>query len=150
MSVVDAALTLNGSVHDTESLWYDTSRWQAWVDGLDRVVSVDGEWPTEGAAVTWESNPAGRGRVTERVVAYEQLVGQTVEVQDDSITGRQTITFTPLDGDAVEVELRLDYRIRRRSFVTPVIDLLFIRGAMRRSLRATLSRFAVEFGVLER
>ena len=55
--------------------WYDTGRWVAWVDGLDAVVSVDGDWPRVGATVSWQSGPAGRGRVTERVVGYEPLGG---------------------------------------------------------------------------
>ena len=138
-----------GSVHDAESLWYDTGRWVAWVDGLDAIVSVDGEWPRVGATVVWQSGPAGRGRVTERVVEYEPLDGQTVEVQDDALTGRQSIRFTP-DEHAVEITLRLEYRVTKRSIVTPIVDLLFIRNAVRASLRATLSRFGLELETVVR
>ena len=46
-----------------------------------------------GGEVIWESGPAGRGQVTETVVAYAPADGQTVEVTDDAITGRQTVTF---------------------------------------------------------
>ncbi len=35
-----------------------------------------------GGGVTWESGPAGRGRVTETVVDYVPAGGQTVEVGD--------------------------------------------------------------------
>jgi hypothetical protein len=41
----------------------------------------------------------------------------------------------------VRVELSLAYAIRRRSAVTPVIDMLFIRRAMTVSLEQTLTRF---------
>lgn len=143
MGAVETAVVLDGSVHAAETLWYDTSRWVAWVDGLDAIVSVDGDWPRVGGVVVWESGPAGRGRVTERVVGYEQLLGQTLEIEDDSIKGRQSVTFTPGD-DGVEVTLRLEYRIKKRSIVTPVLDLLFVRNAVRSSLRATLTRFGHE------
>ena len=78
---------VSGNRARSRECWYDTRRWPAWVDGLDRVVDVAGDWPQAGASVTWESGPAGRGRVIERVVSHEALAGQTLEVQDDSITG---------------------------------------------------------------
>jgi hypothetical protein len=143
VSVARVEGAFHASVHEAETLWYDTSRWPAWVDGLERVVEVSGDWPAAGARVTWESGPAGRGRVTERVTGYEPLEGQTLAVADDSVTGTQTIVFSPLD-DGVNVELALDYRITKRSIFTPIVDALFVRGAMRRSLETTLSRFGVE------
>ena len=149
MGAVEVTLGFPGSVHDAESLWYDTGRWVAWVDGLDAVVSVDAEWPRVGATVVWQSGPAGRGRVTERVVEYEPLDGQTVDVHDDALTGRQSIRFTP-DEHAVEVTLRLEYRVTKRSIITPLVDLLFIRNAVRASLRATLARFGLELETVVR
>jgi hypothetical protein len=80
--------------------------------------------------------------VQERVIAYEPLAGQTVEVEDDSIRGTQTVAFNPADG-GVEIELALSYSIKRRSPLTPVIDLLFVRRPMAISLTKTLTRFAV-------
>ncbi len=142
MSTARAAQTFDATVHDAERCWYDTGGWAAWVDGLAHVQSVDGDWPGIGAVVRWESGPAGRGHVIERVIAYEPLRGQTNEVQDDAITGRQTVTFTPdTDPGGVLVELALEYTLRRRSLVTPVVDLLFIRRAMTMSLRSTLAHF---------
>jgi hypothetical protein len=79
--------------------------------------------------------------VTERVLEYEPLGGQTLEVEDDSIEARQWVSFTPA-GHGVEVELVLDYRIKRRSPLTPLVDLLFVRRAMAASMAKTLSRFA--------
>jgi hypothetical protein len=143
MRVVSAVETFPGSVHEAETVWYDTAGWRSWVDGLDRVVEVDARWPQLGASVKWESGPAGRGRVLERVTAYEPLSGQTVEVEDDSIQGRQSVAFAPVE-EAVEVMLTLEYEIRRRSLLTPLVDLLFIRRAFRMSLDATLRRFGLE------
>ena len=133
----------SGSVEEAEASWYDTGRWHAWVDGLERVSAVEGDWPRAGAEVRWESGPAGRGRVRERVLEYEPLAGQTVEVQDDSIRGRQRVTFTAR-GDRVQVELTLEYRLERRTLLTPLLDALFIRRAIAASLRSTLARFGAE------
>jgi hypothetical protein len=85
--------------------------------------------------------------VLERVIGYEPLGSQTLEVEDDSIQGRQSVAFTPADGD-VEVQLSLRYRIKRRTPVTPLVDLLFIRRAMAMSLRKTLGRFGAELAAV--
>lgn len=144
MRTVSVSQTLPATVHEAEAFWYDTDRWPSWVDGLGRVIEVSSDWPAVGGSVAWESGPAGRGGVLERVIAYEPLAGQTNDVQDDSIRGRQTVTFTPAGERSVEVELALQYEVRKPSPFTPLIDVLFIRGAMERSLRATMSRFAAE------
>ncbi|MFL5830688.1 MAG: SRPBCC family protein [Solirubrobacteraceae bacterium] len=149
MSTVTVTQTFPGSVHEAESRWYDTGSWSKWVDGLARVASVSGDWPGRGATVVWESGPAGRGRVTESVAAFEPLGGQTNDVQDDSIDARQSVTFTPQD-DSVEVQLTLEYRIRKRNLFTPLVDLLFIRRAMALSLRSTLERFGAELAAARR
>ena len=143
MSRVSAATKLPGTVYEAERCWYDTGRWTQWVDQLQRVVEVRGDWPESGSAVVWESWPAGRGRVTELVSHYRPRSGQTTEVQDDSITARQTVAFAP-EGDGVRVELSLDYELRQRTPLNAVANWLFIRPAMTRSLAATLTRFGAE------
>ena len=142
---MQATQTVAGAVGEVERRWYDTGRWSSWVDGLERVLAVSGPWPEPGAVVTWESGPAGRGRVVERVVEHRPLQGQTSEVSDPSISGRQSVAFAPV-ADGVEVTLALSYALNRRSPVTPVIDLLFIRRAIVSSLQTTLARFAHERG----
>lgn len=141
--MVTVAATLPGTVRDAERCWYDTARWPTWVDGLDRVVDVSEGWPEAGSTVRWESVPAGRGTVVERVLAHDPLRGQAVEVRDDSIRGRQTVTFAAVK-DGVEVTLTLEYEIIKRSLLTPLIDVLFVRRPMTTSLSTTLSRFAAE------
>jgi hypothetical protein len=143
MRSVRVAQSFPGTVHEAETLWYDTARWTTWVDGLAHVERVEGEWPAAGSAVIWDSNPAGRGRVVERVVRYEPLDGQSLEVEDESIRGRQTVTFNP-QGDEVEVEVVLEYEIKQRSIFMPLVDLLFIRRAMTTSITKTFARFGVE------
>lgn len=129
-----------GSVHEAESCWYDTGRWPQWVSGLVRVTGVAGDWPMPGASVSWESGPAGRGRVRETVTAYQPLAGQTLAVEDDSISGTQSVAFSPAP-DGVEVALTLEYVIKRRSPFTPIVDRLFVRRPMTISLTETLTRF---------
>jgi hypothetical protein len=140
MRTVSVSRTFAASLPDAEAHWYDTVRWGEWVDGLERVVVVEGGWPRTGGTVSWRSGPAGRGNVTERVLAHQPLEGQTVDVSDDAIRGEQAIAFT-LEPPGVRVELSLAYEIRRRSPLTPVIDVLFIRRAITASLEQTLSRF---------
>jgi hypothetical protein len=132
-----------GSVSEAERCWSEVHGWPRWVDGCERVVDVEPGWPEVGSAVLWESGPAGRGRVSERVVAHDPLLSLTVEVSDASIRGRQTVAFAP-DDDRVIVGLSLAYRLERRSIVSPLVDVLFIRRAMTASLRTTLHRFGVE------
>jgi Polyketide cyclase / dehydrase and lipid transport len=143
MRVVSAVETFPGSVHEAETVWYDTERWPSWVDGLERVERVSDGWPGVGGRVEWESGPAGRGHVRERVVSHEPLAGHTAEVEDDSIRGRQRVVFTPED-DGVSVTLSLEYEIKQRSILTPLVDLLFIRPAFRNSIQNTLRRLGPE------
>ncbi len=137
---MSATIEVPVSVHEAESAWYDTSGWPQWVDQLARVLDVQGDWPRRGSGVVWESGPAGRGRVTERVIEHEPLQGLTALVEDASITGTQRVSFDPV-ADGVQVQLSLDYRLRRRSPMSALIDLLFIRRLMAASLAKTLSQF---------
>jgi uncharacterized membrane protein len=140
MRAVRATRTFPGSVANAERHWYDTSHWPHWVDGLDRVAQTAPPWPQVGGSVTWESGPAGRGRVTERVVAYSPADGQALEVSDDAVTGHQTVAFAAAP-EGVQVTLQFEYRLNRASPVTRVVDLLFIRRQMTQSLDRTLERF---------
>ena len=149
MRVVNASQVFEGSVHDAETVWYDTERWPRWIVGIARIQSVSGDWPEVGGQVRWQSGPAGRGDVSERVVSYEPLSGQTVEVQDDSIRGTQRVSFVPVETN-VAVTLSLSYELKRRSPWMRLVDLVFIRRAMTRSLEQTLSRFGAELGTSRR
>ena len=143
MRKVSAARTFPVAAQDAERRWYDTGAWPSWVDGVRHVRSRSPGWPEVGSRVVWQSGPAGRGEVTERVTAYEPGQGQTVEVDDDSIEGEQSVVFHTTE-NGVEVELTLSYRLKRRSLLTPLVDVLFIRRAMGSSLSTTLMRFGAE------
>ncbi len=149
MRVAQASRVFEGSVHEAETVWYDPAGWPRWVDGLARVESIGAQWPAAGAQVRWQSGPAGRGSVSERVVAHEPRGGQTLEVEDDSIRGTQSVSFSPRDG-GVAVALRLAYELKARSPLMALVNLLFIRRAMARSLAHTLARFGAELEAARR
>jgi hypothetical protein len=143
MGRVRASIDIPALASEAEALWYDTTRWPTFIDGLHHVARLDGDWPHEGARVLWDSNPGGRGRVEERVTAYAARDGQTLEVEDDKISGTQRVTFAPTDrGVTVTLDLRYDVKDPKPGM--PVVDLLFIRRPQRDSLLRTLRRFRTE------
>lgn len=137
---VSVTTTVPGRVAEAEALWYDPHRWAAWIDGFGHVAKLEGEWPQVGARLLWDSRPQGRGRVLERVVSYEPRGGQSVAVEDEKLTGVQTVAFAP-NGDEVRVSLTLEYSLKEGN---RILDLLFVRRALRDSLQRTLTRFAHE------
>ena len=130
-------------IAEVEELWYDRKRWASFVDGLKHVHAVEGDYPAAGARVVWDSFPGGRGRVIERVLAYEPRAGQELAVEDEKIRGNQRVRFTPLE-DGVRIGLELDYELKDAGPLSPITDLLFIRRAQADSLRRTLLRFRRE------
>ena len=143
MGRVRAAVRVPGLASEAEALWYEPQRWPAWVDGFGHVVKLEGAWPATGSRAVWDSKPGGRGRVVERVSAYEARAGQTLAVEDEQLQGTQTVTFEPGE-DGVEVALELEYELKHSNVLTPLTDVLFIRRALRDSLRRSVTRFAHE------
>jgi hypothetical protein len=94
--------------------------------------------------VIWNSTPDGRGRVVERVQAYEVRSGQTLAVEDPRLEGTQTVTFAALDGGGCRLSVELDYALKDRTLFTPLVDALFVRRALNDALRRTLVRFSRE------
>ena len=143
MPRVRATVSVPGLASEAEALWYDPQRWPAWVDGFGHLAKLEGEWPAPGARAVWDSRPGGRGRVVERVSAYEARSGQTLAVEDEKVRATQTASFAP-GPDGVEIALELDYEIKNANVLTPLTDALFIRRAMRESQQRSLNAFARE------
>lgn len=143
MASVRAAIAVPGLASEAEALWYDRRRWAAWIDGFGHVAKLEGDWPRAGARLVWDSPPGGRGRVHERVVEYEARSGQALEVEDERLRGTQRVSFAPLP-DGVKIGIELSYELKERNFFTPLTDVLFIRRALRDSLKRSLIRFARE------
>jgi Polyketide cyclase / dehydrase and lipid transport len=143
MGRASASITVKGRAAEAEALWYDPHRWASWIDGFGHVIKLEGDWPDVGSRLVWASPPGGRGLVQERVVAYESRTGQTLEVEDEKMTARQTVAFGP-GLEETEVTLTLEYTLKERNPLTPIVDALFIRRSMTEALRRTLRRFANE------
>jgi hypothetical protein len=123
-------------------LWTDLSRWASFVEGFARVLEADPDWPQSGRVV-WESIPAGRGQVTEKV-ADPPLAGEFATlVFEDRLAGRQAFRAVESAGGSL-VELSLEYTLTKYGPLGALADAVFIRRALRDSLRRTVDRFAVE------
>lgn len=123
-------------------LWTDVDRWPSFVEGFARRLSLAPEWPEVGARVVWESNPDGRGRVTE-TVTYSGADRFSTQVFEEALRGTQTLRVAPAP-DGAEVELSLEYELVAYGPLAGVADALFIRRALRDALRRTLRRFQTE------
>jgi hypothetical protein len=144
MGRVRAEVKVAALASAAEELWYDTSRWPTFVDGLAHVAKVEGDWPRAGR-VLWDARVDGRGRVDERVVDHEARVGQTLRIEDEKITGTQRVEFQPAD-DGCKIVLELEYRLKMDPPQRQLID-VFARRPLRDSLRRTLARFKRELEV---
>lgn len=141
MGVARAAVELTTAPAAIERLWSEPEGWATFVDGFDRVVELDPAWPAVGARLTWESHPGGRGRVVEQVLRQEPGAELVVTQEDSQLRGVQRLAFAPVAGDPsrLGVALELDYTLIRRGPFMIVADPLFVRRALRDSLRRTLA-----------
>jgi hypothetical protein len=124
-------------------LWADPTRWATFVEGFARVIEQDPGWPAEGSRLVWESVPAGRGRVTEKVMRGAAAERFATQVFEERLVGLQTFRASESDAGS-RVELSLEYTLTKYGPLGGLADAIFIRRALRDSLRRTLSRFAVE------
>jgi hypothetical protein len=125
-----------------QRLWLDTSRWATFVDGFGHVLEKDPDWPEPRSNVVWQSGPAGRGRVTERI--RENGDGYVAaDVFDSQMTAVQAIRFEPAE-DGSDVFLSLDYELTSGGPLRHLVDVLFIRRSLAMALERTLRRFSTE------
>lgn len=142
MRTARAAATLPLSPSDVLALWSDVERWPSFVEGFARRLELSPEWPAKGARVVWQSNPEGRGRVTETVLENSGAAFST-QVFEEALMGTQTLRAVPAS-EGSEVELTLDYELVKYGPLSGMADAIFIRRALRDALRRTLFRFSVE------
>jgi hypothetical protein len=136
---VDLVLTPEAALR----LWSDTDRWPSFVEGFARLLERDPGWPRGGSKVAWESTPAGRGRVTEKVVEGEGPDRFVTQVFEERLHGTQTFRVVESEGGS-RAELAMEYQLTKYGPLGAVADAIFIRRAIRDSLRRTLRRFSVE------
>lgn len=144
MSTARAAAELTATAADVERRWADPAGWSTFVDGFEHVVEVDPAWPVPGARLVWESHPGGRGRVVEKVLSATPGAELVVAVEDPQLRGTQRLAFKPAPERRLGVALELDYVLLRRGPFMLVADPLFVRRALRDSLRRTLNGLAAE------
>ncbi|HYZ28087.1 MAG TPA: SRPBCC family protein [Thermoleophilaceae bacterium] len=125
-----------------QRLWVDTGRWPTFIDGFGRVLEIDESWPAPRSKVVWQSGPAGRGRVTERIREYADGVVAT-DVFDSQMAGIQSLRLEPAEGGC-NVLLSLDYELQRAGPLRKLTDALFIRRSLAMALERTLRRFSTE------
>jgi hypothetical protein len=142
MGRVAESIVVPGLASEAEALWYDPRRWPAWVDDFAHTVDVSPEWPARGRRL-WDARPGGRGRVLERVTAYEPRSGQTLEVEDERLRGTQRVAFAP-GSEQVTITLSLEYQRKQTHAFAWVVDRFSTRRALAASLRRTLTAFARE------
>ena len=144
MGVAREAVTVPLPPEQAFGLWTDLTRWAAFVDGFGHVDRIDGDWPAEQTKLVWRSGPAGRGIVTEKVVASEPGERFVTQVFEERMQGAQAVRFTPVDDDSTRVDIELDYKLVSGGPFAGITDVLFIRRALTDALRRTLRRFATE------
>ncbi len=144
MRLVEARGSVPLAPAEALELWTNTDRWPTFVEGFGRLVEAEPEWPEPGARVAWDSIPGGRGRVIERVI--ERDPGRVVtQVSEDALAGMQTFRVEPAPGAGGSVvELALEYKLSGGGPFRDLADAIFIKRALRDSLRRTVRRFAVE------
>ena len=144
MSVAREAATVQLPPEAAFDLWIDLSRWATFMDGFGHVEHADDNWPAERAKLVWHSGPAGRGVVSERVVASEPGERFVTQVVEDRMRGAQAVTFEPVDCGSTRIDIELDYELTQGGPLRAVTDLLFIRRALTDALKRTLVRFSRE------
>src|SRR3954470_9349678 len=116
MAVVRSAGDLQAPVPLASRLWTDVSRWPTFIDGFGHIVDIDDTWPEPGSKVVWRSGPAGRGRVTERVLERDEAHVVT-EVFDEQMHARQALFFEP-----GRVLMELDYELAKPGPFSKITD----------------------------
>ncbi len=141
-----STILVAGRVAEAEALWYDPSRWAAWVDGFGHLVLLDDPWPAAGARRVWDAPPGSkRGRVAERVLHHEARSGQRLSFEDARLEGEQEVAFAPEGGtERVRVVLTVQWRSKPGRPLGALADLTVVRRALVLSMNATLERFAIE------
>lgn len=147
MTEVTAEVDIEGSLAGVWDLYFDRERWSHWVDGFARVTASDG-FPDRGGTLTWESTPAGRGRVTERVLEHEPRRIHRAAYTDPGSAGELETRFEIVPGSGAEprisVKQKLTYELQEGGPLSALTDRLFIRSQMRRSLERSLAELRAE------
>ncbi len=142
MAKLTESLLVEASLAETWDHYFESRGWGSWVDGFQAVERDDG-YPEQGGTLIWRTTPAGRGRVTERVIEHQPRRRHRIEFADPESRGDLLSRFE-IEGEATRVTLELDYRLASSGPFAWLTERLFVRGQVRGSLQRTLLRFKHE------
>jgi hypothetical protein len=142
---VSQSVVVQASLAETWDFYFRPDAWPAWVDGFARVEEADG-YPEAGGGLRWISVPAGRGEVRERVLEHEPRRVHRIAFSDPESEGELETRFEiePGERTATRVTQRLTYKIGGGGPLGPIVDRLFVRSQLRRSLARSLGRLQLE------
>lgn len=142
MAQLSESILVEASLAEVWGHYFEPTGWPAWVDGFHAVESADA-YPRQGGTLVWRSTAAGRGTVTERVLAHEPRKLHRIAFTDPESSGELTTRFA-VEGEATRVTLELTYALGGGGPFTWLTERLFVRGQMDKSLQRTLLRFRLE------
>lgn len=143
MPTLTDSITVQASLSETWDYYFEPRGWPAWVDGFGSVDSSQG-YPEVDGTLVWSSTPAGRGRVTEKVLAHEPRRLHRIEFSDPESSGELETTFEISRGERTTVSLELAYELAQGGPFGWLAERFFVRGQVAKSLRRTLLRFRLE------
>jgi Polyketide cyclase / dehydrase and lipid transport len=136
------SVLVGASLADAWSRYFDPAGWSVWVEGFERVERAEG-YPEEGGTLVWHSNAAGRGTVSERVLAHEPRTLHRISFSDPQSSGELTTRFG-IEGEKTRVTLEVDYRIGRGGLLSQVTDVFFARSQVAGSMQRSLAEFRAD------
>ena len=140
MGRASASMRVPGLASDAEALWYDPLRWPAWIDGFGHVVELpERRGRPSGAARLGRRRRGGRGRVLETVIALRAARRPDASrSRTAACAAPSRSSFEPGRRRGARSRSSLEYELKERTPLTPLVDLLFVRRAIAASLRRTL------------
>jgi hypothetical protein len=142
MGSVSESVLIGASLAETWDHYFDPRGWPAWVDGFQSAEEGEG-YPGEGGTLVWHSIPAGRGRVSERVLEHSPRRLHRVAFEDPQSRG-ELVTEFEIEGEGTRVTQTLDYELTSGGLFSGLTDRLFVRGQMAGSLGRSLLRLRHE------
>jgi hypothetical protein len=148
MSEVSAETTVDADLKEVWDVFFDARRWPMWVDGFSAVLNEAG-YPEGGGSLHWKSIPAGRGEVSEQVLAHEPRRLHRIAFSDPESDGELITTFE-IKGDGVAVKRAMTYEIAGGGIFNSVADFFFVRRQVTAALARELAslKHETEYGGL--
>ncbi len=146
MGKVLESIVIDAPLAEVWDFYFQAETWPTWVDQFDRVESSTG-YPEEGGTLRWQSGRAGRGEVTETVLAHEPRTRHRIAFSDPESEGELEVRFAIEPGEgtgATKVEQEMEYAITGGGALSGLTDVLFVRSQFRRSLQRSLGRLRIE------